>query len=131
MAQRCSICRRKDRQQIEESYATETNRTIAARFSLSTAAVNRHKAHIRAAVAKVEERAGRSFVDYFMEMWEQAIAEYGKATDSMEKATWFRERRGLLETGARLGMQRQQEGRLYKGLDLSVEELWTGFHDRT
>jgi len=28
-------------------------------------------------------------------------------------------------------MQRQQEGRLYKGLDLSVEELWTGFHDRT
>jgi hypothetical protein len=49
----------------------------------------------------------------------------------MEKATWFRERRGLLETGARLGMQRQQEGRLYTGLEASIEEVWEGFHDRS
>ena len=131
MPQRCSICRRKDRQQIDEAYATESNRVIAGRFRLSQSAVDRHKKHIKAVVAKVEERAGKSFVEYFMEMWEQAITEYAQAGNSMEKAAWFRERRGLLETGARLGMQRQQEGRLYKGLDLGVEELWAGLHDRS
>lgn len=129
MPQRCTICRRKDRQKIDEAFATDSNRTIASRFNLSTGAVARHKKHIRAAIAKVEERAGRSFADYFMEMWDQAIAEYKLAGNSMEKATWFRERRGLLETGARLGMQRQHEGRLYTGLDVSIEEVWDRFHD--
>jgi hypothetical protein len=131
MGQRCTICLRKDRQKIDESYATDSNRSIASRFHLSTGAVARHKKHIKAAIAKVEERAGRSFADYFMEMWDQAIAEYKLAGNSMEKATWFRERRGLLETGARLGMQRQQEGRLYTGLDGSVKEVWDGLDDRS
>lgn len=124
MGQRCSICRRKDRKKIDEAYATETVRNIAKRFHLSDGAVHRHKEHIKNAVIAAEQSTGRSFADYFIEMWEQAIAEYGVAKTSMEKAMWFRERRGLLETGARLGMQRQQEGRLFKGLDGCVQDMW-------
>jgi hypothetical protein len=38
----------------------------------------------------------------------------------LEKIGWFRERRGLFEVGAKLGMQSQQERFVYQGCDPAI-----------
>ncbi|HWQ65362.1 MAG TPA: hypothetical protein VN372_00670 [Methanospirillum sp.] len=53
MAQKCSVCSHKDRQRIDEAIVSgQSNRTMATQYGVSISAVQRHRAHIPAALAE-------------------------------------------------------------------------------
>jgi hypothetical protein len=121
----CTICKHPKRKAIDKAITSGASvRNIAARFSIAQTSLQRHKAHIKRAIIKARDKGqistGKTVFEQFSEMWETAIEEYKKAASSGEKAMWFRERRGLFEMGAKLGMQSQQERFQYRGCDPAI-----------
>lgn len=125
MPQTCKICKHPQRKAIEKDITSGlAMRRIGSKYGMSDQAVRRHKAHIKRAIVKARDKGhiatGKTVFEQFSEMWETAIEEYKKASSSAEKALWFRERRGLFEMGAKLGMQSQQERFQYRGCDPAI-----------
>ena len=132
----CTICSSPKRATADKMLTQgKTLREITGKTGFKRAALQRHKDHIKTAILRARENGivgqGKTIVEQFTEMWEQAIAEYDKAKSTTDKALWFRERRGLFELGAKLGMQRRNQETEYYGCDQAILEMWDRFHDRS
>lgn len=128
MSQTCTICRSKRKAKIEAAILQRVPiRRIAAQFRLAEASIQRHKAHMKTAIAKAREEAelksGKSAFAQFMDMWDEAVKEYRLAKTPMARAIWFREKRALFEMAAKLGLQAQAEKSVYRGCHPAIIEL--------
>jgi hypothetical protein len=77
MARTCTICSHADREAIDEAIVgSESNRSIAARFDVSTGAVQRHKdAHVSAALHAVVVERGEEHARSLMERVEALLSD--------------------------------------------------------
>jgi len=106
MARTCSICRNPQRFEIDRALlAGEPERAIAGRHGVSRAALQRHRAHIAAAVQVQQALTVERLLDDLADLQRRALALLTKAEQAGDLRTALagvRECRGLLETAARL-----------------------------
>src|SRR5439155_18595144 len=84
MPRTCTICAHKDREGIDRALAVGTSlRNIAKRFATSATALHRHKAHVKAVLAKaLETRAvslGDSLADQLRSIHAKTLALLNRA----------------------------------------------------
>lgn len=123
----CKICRApvRKRAQVERLILKRVPvRDIARQTGFSRDGITRHKRHIKTAIAVAHEKqaitTGKIVFDQFIEMWDDAVAQYRRARKASSKVLWFREKRALFEMAAKLGLQAQQEKYTYKGCHPSI-----------
>ena len=131
MPRKCTVCNYEQCVAIDRAIiAGETNRSIAKRFpGVSESAIQRHRAHIKQAVVRAGEKReitnGKSAIQQFEEMLAEAERMYrGTPADSvLTKATWFREWRGMMELGFKLGMEAQRQKQVYQDVTPAVLKM--------
>ncbi len=130
---RCTICSHPKRRKIEAMYPTASTRLIALKFRVSQAAVNRHKKHIRALMAKQEQKPATSLRERFDKLVEGASNELEKATVASEKIGWYTVIAKYMDMAVRLGIEeaRRREVHAYQGCDPVIVAMWERFHEGT
>jgi hypothetical protein len=131
MPRKCTVCSYEQCAVIDKAIiAGESNRSIAKRHpGISESAIQRHRAHIKKAIAKAGEKReitnGKSAIQQFEEMLAEAERMYrGTPADSvLTKATWFREWRGMMELGFKLGMEAQRQKQIYQDVTPAVLKM--------
>lgn len=130
MPQKCSICLHPKRQYIDRMLISgkQSIRTIAARYEVSTGALNRHKKHLVHAIVEAKQNGdikhAKTAFEQFVELVEEAERKY-RTSKGSEQVAWFRERRALLEQAFKLGIeaQRAKEREQFRDVTPAVEEL--------
>jgi len=118
MARPCSICAHKQRAEIEEAMINRVSyRDIAKRFSLSSAAVSRHKDHIIKALTQAREARDVARADGLLLQVQDLQGRALNILTTAEEAEDFktalgaiREARGCLELLAKLTGELRLEG---------------------
>jgi len=131
MPRKCTVCSYEQCAAIDKAIiAGETNRSVAKRFpGVSESAIHRHRAHIKKAVARAGEKReiinGKSAIQQFEEMLAEAERMYREtpADSALAKATWFREWRGMMELGFKLGMEAQRQKQVYQDVTPAVLKM--------
>ena len=127
MPKECTICINPKRDKVDLLLTKRIPvRNIAKQTGFGYLSIQRHKEHIKKAVALARDKSvvkqGKAVYEQFQEMWDEAVAEYNKAPTSMARATWFREKRCLFEMAVKLGLQ-QKEKLVYRGCDPAILEI--------
>ena len=131
MPRKCTVCSYEQCAAIDRAIiAGESNRSIAKRHpGVSESAIQRHRAHIKKAIVRAGEKReltnGKSAIQQFEEMLAEAERMYrGTPADSvLTKATWFREWRGMMELGFKLGMEAQRQKQVYQDVTPAVLKM--------
>jgi len=131
MPRKCTVCSYEQCAAIDRAIiAGESNRSIAKRHPrVSESAIQRHRAHIKKAIVRAGEKReltnGKSAIQQFEEMLAEAERMYrGTPADSvLTKATWFREWRGMMELGFKLGMEAQRQKQVYQDVTPAVLKM--------
>jgi hypothetical protein len=109
----CTICASEHRAAVDKGLVEGVGqRVLASQYGFSQAAVNRHRPHLSKTIVSAKERqvakSGRTALETFQAMVAMAEAKV-TATDGMLQAVWYKEWRGMMELGFKLGMQAQAE----------------------
>lgn len=87
MARECSICNHKDRSLIDADLLSgSSNRTIATQYGVSISAVQRHRKHIPATLAKAQEAQEITRSDDLLEQTRDLLNLAQSITDEARKA---------------------------------------------
>jgi len=127
MGRTCTICSHPKRKTIDKEIAKgASNRSIAARYGISTGTVQRHKKHVKKSIKKARDKTdiaiGKSAIEIFDELLKEAEDQYKVAT-VLTKPAWFKEWRGMVELGFKLGMEAQRQKRKEKDKDATPAVL--------
>src|SRR5439155_1321676 len=92
MPRTCTICAHKDREGIDRALAVGTSlRNIAKRFATSATALHRHKAHVKAVLAKAQETRevalGDSLADQLRSIHAKTLALLNRAETAGDQRT--------------------------------------------
>ena len=128
MPQTCTYCKHPKRKEITKRYAEGWSfRRIATHYGGSDATARRHKAHVRDLVRKVKEKddkaQGKTAYERFIKLMDEAEAKYRDATAPHIQVAWFREWRGMMELGYKLGMEAARESQRYPDMSPAVGRL--------
>lgn len=130
MSRKCTACYHPERVAIDKAIVSgESNRAIERRWGICKDSVQRHRAHIKKAVEKAGEKReilnGKSAIQQFEEMLAEAERMYKEtpADSVLTKATWFREWRGMMELGFKLGMEAQRQKQVYQDVTPAVLKM--------
>lgn len=130
MPQVCKACYHPKRTEVDKAIVSgESNRSIAKWSGLTESCIQRHRAHIKKAVARASEKReltnGKSAIQQFEEMLAEAERMYKEtpADSVLTKATWFREWRGMMELGFKLGMEAQRQKQVYQDVTPAVLKM--------
>ena len=123
----CTICTHKNRKEIDQAIAKKgSNRAISLRYKVGLMSVQRHREHIKQAVIKAQEKAvttnGNSVWFKLEAMVEEAERQF-KKNKGMLKATWFREMRGTIEMGIKLGLEAHKERQTFSDVSPAVLKM--------
>ena len=123
-AKTCRICSSPKRRFIDKAIVSgKSLRFISAQFHTTQSTLQRHKAHIRRAVAKAREKAeitnGLTVWHKLENLVIEAEKQY-KRNKGMLKATWFREIRGTIEMGIKLGVEAHRQQQVYQDVSPAV-----------
>lgn len=120
MPQKCSVCTHEKRQEIDQALINgDSFRYVSQRFSVSTAALHRHRhgGHIAEALAKAqnarEVAAADNLLDQVRQLQKLALGILAKAANAGDLKTaliGIREARGCLDLLAKLQGDLPQEG---------------------
>lgn len=124
MAGKCTICAHPKRRLIDAEIVRgkESIRNIAKRFIIGYSAIQRHKDHIKEAVELVKKKEGKTAFVQFNEMLKEAESKYRETKGNLQVG-WFREWRGMMELGFKLGMEAQREKREDKDMTVAVRAI--------
>jgi len=129
MPRKCSICTHRKRYHINKALLNPKNslRKIAKQYGVTVAALNRHKIkHLLPAVQlakkEAELREGKTAIEQFNEMIKEAELKYKNSSGTLQ-VSWFRELRGMMELGFKLGMEAQREKQTYSDMTPAVKAI--------
>ncbi len=129
MPRKCSICTHRKRYHINKALLNPKVplREIAAKYGGSTSTLNRHlKKHLLPAVQLAKKEAelkeGKTAFEQFNEMVREAEDKYRKSTGQLQVG-WFREWRGMMELGFKLGMEAQREKQTFQEMTPAVKAV--------
>ena len=123
----CTICTSKKRKQVDALIAKRIPvRNIEKLTHFGFLTIQRHKEHIRQALIKAQESQevtnGTSVWHKLENMVEEAERQF-KKNKGMLKATWFREMRGTIEMGIKLGLEAHREKQTFSDVTPAVLKL--------
>ena len=129
MPRKCSICTHRKRYHINKALLNPKVplREIAAKYGGSTSTLNRHlKKHLLPAVQLAKKEAelkeGKTAFEQFNEMVKQAEQKYNNSSGALQ-VSWFREWRGMMELGFKLGMEAQREKQTFQEMTPAVKAV--------
>ncbi len=123
----CTICTSPKRAQVDALIAKRVPvRNIEKLTKFGFLTVQRHKEHIRQALVKAQEEKqltnGNSVWLKLENMVEEAERQFRKNKGGL-KAVWFREMRGTIEMGIKLGLEAHKERQIFKDVTPAVEKM--------
>ena len=123
----CTVCKHRYRRFIDKAIASRQSvRLIASRYKISTSAIQRHKVHIRKAVAKAQEKADITTAKTVWGKLDQLVTEaeqrYKKRRGGL-KAQWFREIRATIALGIKLGVAAHRQQQTYRDVTPAVLKM--------
>ena len=128
MPRKCSICTHRKRAHINRALLNPKKalREIAAQYGISASTLQRHKKHLIAAMQLAKKEAelkeGKTAFEQFNEMVKQAEEKYNGSTGALQ-VSWFREWRGMMELGFKLGMEAQREKQVFQEMTPAVKAV--------
>jgi hypothetical protein len=127
MPRKCTVCGHSKRAAIDKAVISgESNRRIAAQFQVSETSLRRHRAHIRKAIVQAITTGaiteGRTAYELFDTMMAEAERKY-RGASLVNEIGWFREWRGMLEQGFKLGMEAQRQKQVYQDVTPAVLKM--------
>jgi hypothetical protein len=127
MPQTCKICKAKNRKAIEKAIVSGVSlRDIARQFKVSKDGVSRHKRHIKSTIIQAAEKrmikAGKSYVERFEALVEDAEKSLKTAKTDSAKQGWHHVLGRYLELAYKLGMEeaRRKEQQQFKDVTPAV-----------
>ena len=129
MPRKCSVCTHRKRAHINRALLNPKNslRKIAEQYEVSYSAVQRHKKEhlipaMQFAQRKAELKEGKTAIEQFNEMIKEAKEKYNDSEGALQ-VNWFREWRGMMELGFKLGMEAQREKQVFSDVTPEVQKL--------
>ena len=127
MPQVCKLCKPAVRAKVLKCMeAGQSNRSIGAHFGVSPNAVQGHRKHVKALVAKVQKQVegeGRTALQRLIAAVDEAEQKYRGAKDASLEVQWFAQWRAMLELAFKLGMEAAKEGQQYPDMTPAVAKL--------
>ena len=129
MPRKCSVCTHRKRAHINWALLNPKNslREIAGQYDVSKSTLQRHlKEHLLPAIQLAKKEAelkeGKTAIEQFNAMIKKAEQKYDGSTGALQ-VSWFREWRGMMELGVKLGMEAQREKQVFNDVTPEVQKL--------